>query len=607
MSEFTRSTPAGSRPRSEDPARGDAEARGMSQASRFASWLDAPAQGGAPLPEATRTKMEQSFGTGFGEVRVHEGSQAPSVGALAYTRGEQLHFAPGRYDPSSEAGQRLIGHELAHVVQQRSGRVAAPQAKGAPINADGGLEAEADAAGARAAAGQPAGLAGGGGSSGDVIQRAVGFEFEAFKWRSEWEEGGKEEEKKHEQDDPQENKKEGLHKGFPIIPRDRFTVEAEDAPYGYCVEFVVEPLDTVDDVRRVVGEANKLAKAMAGKGKHAASAYGGNEKVKLTTTTETEFGFQASPGVALGGIPELARQLDEKKLTVGAPSLTPSVSSVDIALKRMVKEPGPELHGFLTLVVDYLARGMQGRDTPTTFPKSLLTIMARTTFTKMMSMVTDDKEGVLQDGRWRVVVMDALNQIAEKGSLTGSFPEQKENQRVFPMKFTALPDRTDGQNREEKGQPLHVTTTRDQWMNTMPQRDLLSRGEDARFEGMGGYGDSTDELVEEMSEKGKQHGISLLEQKGGSNEEGQDRGGGQEKPVAPKQEGGLPKEVPLFELRRTGRNLEVDDNWVDRAERTFLAIEAANRGGNYKKKQGERLKQPDHYSPSFTPKEPDKL
>ncbi|PTL76673.1 DUF4157 domain-containing protein [Vitiosangium sp. GDMCC 1.1324] len=114
-----------------------------------------PAAGrtGQPLPEPLRAKMETAFGHDFAQVRVHENGNAAALGATAYTRGHDLHFAPGRYQPETQSGQALIGHELTHVVQQRAGHVAIPQGKGAPINADPGLEAEADRQGARAAQG----------------------------------------------------------------------------------------------------------------------------------------------------------------------------------------------------------------------------------------------------------------------------------------------------------------------------------------------------------------------------------------------------------------------------------------------------------------------
>jgi len=84
---------------------------------------------GSTLPGPLRHQMESRLGANFSDVRVHEGHQATLVGAQAYTSGNNIHFAPGHYDPASPGGQELIGHELAHVVQQRSGRVA-PAAEG---------------------------------------------------------------------------------------------------------------------------------------------------------------------------------------------------------------------------------------------------------------------------------------------------------------------------------------------------------------------------------------------------------------------------------------------------------------------------------------------
>jgi hypothetical protein len=110
---------------------------------------------GAPLPGGLAARMEQAFGFDFGDVRVHEGGEAAAVGAQAYAQGSDLFFAPGHYDPDSGAGQELIGHELAHVVQQSEGRVAeTTQFKGAAGNDDASLEREADELGARAARGE---------------------------------------------------------------------------------------------------------------------------------------------------------------------------------------------------------------------------------------------------------------------------------------------------------------------------------------------------------------------------------------------------------------------------------------------------------------------
>ncbi|MEH1831973.1 MAG: DUF4157 domain-containing protein [Nostoc sp.] len=108
------------------------------------------------MPAPVKSKMENSFGASFGNVNIHTDSpQAKSMGALAFTQGDNVHFAPGQYNPQSSSGQALLGHELTHVVQQRAGRVAVPhQSKGAPINADPSLETEADQIGAKAANGE---------------------------------------------------------------------------------------------------------------------------------------------------------------------------------------------------------------------------------------------------------------------------------------------------------------------------------------------------------------------------------------------------------------------------------------------------------------------
>jgi len=119
---------------------------------------------GRPLDDGIRQTMESFFQADFSGVRVHEGPAAQAMGALAFTLGEQLHFAPGLYDPASRAGVELLGHELTHVVQQRDGRVANPYGQGIAIVQDPALEAEADRMGQRIAeqmwsgrrAGQPA-------------------------------------------------------------------------------------------------------------------------------------------------------------------------------------------------------------------------------------------------------------------------------------------------------------------------------------------------------------------------------------------------------------------------------------------------------------------
>jgi hypothetical protein len=99
---------------------------------------------GKPLPDAVRGKMEAALGADFSGVRVHVGPQAERIGAIAFTTGSDIYFAPGRYQPDTIQGQQLLGHELAHVVQQRQGRVRNPLGSGLAVVQDRALETEAD-------------------------------------------------------------------------------------------------------------------------------------------------------------------------------------------------------------------------------------------------------------------------------------------------------------------------------------------------------------------------------------------------------------------------------------------------------------------------------
>jgi hypothetical protein len=77
---------------------------------------------GSPLAPALRRDMEQRFGHDFSRVRIHaDGSAARSaaeLGAHAWTVGQHIAFAPGRFAPGHHTGRHLLAHELTHVVQQ---------------------------------------------------------------------------------------------------------------------------------------------------------------------------------------------------------------------------------------------------------------------------------------------------------------------------------------------------------------------------------------------------------------------------------------------------------------------------------------------------------
>jgi len=77
------------------------------------------------LNPVARTVMQSRLGHDFSQVRIHTSgpasaaAQALQVPAFAY--GSHIAFAPGAYNPDSKQGQRVLAHELAHVVQQSDG------------------------------------------------------------------------------------------------------------------------------------------------------------------------------------------------------------------------------------------------------------------------------------------------------------------------------------------------------------------------------------------------------------------------------------------------------------------------------------------------------
>ncbi len=107
---------------------------------------------GQSLPPPLLREMESLFGASFGDVRIHTGSEASSIGALAFTHGSSIYFAPGQYNPGTRNGKQLLGHELTHVIQQRQGRARNPFGSGIAVLYDRLMEVEADRMGARAAA-----------------------------------------------------------------------------------------------------------------------------------------------------------------------------------------------------------------------------------------------------------------------------------------------------------------------------------------------------------------------------------------------------------------------------------------------------------------------
>lgn len=138
---------------------------------------------GRPLAAPLRAEMEGRLGADFSDVRLHigaaAGDSAAAIGARAYTRGSDVVIRDGGAD------KRTLAHELAHVIQQRTGPVAGtghgngltlsdpadPYERAAELTAARALSGAA----ARPQAAVPANAAARGGGRG-VVQRT--FEYQ---------------------------------------------------------------------------------------------------------------------------------------------------------------------------------------------------------------------------------------------------------------------------------------------------------------------------------------------------------------------------------------------------------------------------------------------
>ncbi len=83
---------------------------------------EAHAESGSRPAEHVRSRVEAATGADLGAARVHVGpasaAAADAMAARAYTLGPDIHFGAGEYQPGTKDGDRLLGHELVHVIQQ---------------------------------------------------------------------------------------------------------------------------------------------------------------------------------------------------------------------------------------------------------------------------------------------------------------------------------------------------------------------------------------------------------------------------------------------------------------------------------------------------------
>jgi hypothetical protein len=355
-----------------------------------------------PLPDGVRRPLEAAFGSSFADVRVDRASSgAAALGAEAVTRGSEIHFAPGRYDPAGAAGRELIGHELAHVVQQRQGRVAPG------LDLDRSLEREADAHARLAAHGEPTGTPRTAPLAGEpaAAQAKFGFEFQSL------------------------DNAFIAHGGVPIVGEKelafentakKFKVEGDEGADAdhFDVEFITEALTTVEEARTAVEGAAALAENLAASEPIATrtenQAFDGGKwtravKIQIRDATFTAKP-QASVGVTLADFPELVEASFGTETREQLEGITERVAE-DPQWKGASHgaDPSPALSGFLQVVALYLVLGhmtnpkdplepesfpdLDDQVLPGDGPKTRFAFMARTDFHSMFkSLPAEDQE-----------------------------------------------------------------------------------------------------------------------------------------------------------------------------------------------------------------------
>lgn len=137
-----------------DPGKLQSKARaGESPGSVDAGAIAAQLGPGRPIPDGVRGRMEDALDVDFAHVRIHTDGTTPrlagELGARAFTVGHHVAFGADQFRPGDPAGDALLAHELAHVVQQGTG---APTGDVAIGEVGDPLEDDADAAAADAVA-----------------------------------------------------------------------------------------------------------------------------------------------------------------------------------------------------------------------------------------------------------------------------------------------------------------------------------------------------------------------------------------------------------------------------------------------------------------------
>jgi hypothetical protein len=325
-------------------------------------------------------------------------------------------------------------------------------------------------------------------AAGRYVQRAVGFEFEFGTWQT--------------FKQPKSGKKSRLTKGEEIVKGGGYKVEGEDATSSTsAIEVVTDPFEDQNRAVAAVGEAQgklgQLRDAFAKLGQKQqpagvpASTIGGSEDVRIAPAAGLGK-FQASPSVPLESLFDFYQKGTGAHKGI-ANSVRRQLGSKAILEKHLPPDAqkfSGQLEGLVILIVHYFRQGMTRKDEA--YPKATVEVMARTSFTKMFTLMPEHDYFGKKENRdkWVDLVMDVAG--AFFGGAIGKDPK---GGQVLNQTFVTMDNLPADQWKIklfERQKKYKLKTTREEWLKEMPERDLLAKERDRRFEGMGAYGDSTD-------------------------------------------------------------------------------------------------------------------
>jgi hypothetical protein len=411
----------------------DASPRMVHQRDARDDMLPASRSNKTGLPDALKTGIESLSGMSMDHVKVHYGSAMPAqLHAHAYAQGSDIHLAPGQ--------ERHLPHEAWHVVQQAQGRVkpTMQMKQGTLVNDDAGLEAEADAMGARALAGgaptlqrapAPAGMFVA--APGDApVQCKMGFEFETDYTFDIW----------------KGNKwaPVGRDKGHPFYKGDGFVIEGDT--HDNC-EFIFDPVDSKEEAVKAAQAARKLTTALDHGFDNAGLVtkdVGGNwlRKTRIKNRDNAwAADAQVTQGVRLADLPHyISDHLNRKQLAAHA---------TQIATAGMAPQLAAEVRGLVELIIKFVAdfQKWDGKDADEG-PKNAQVWMARTKYVEMAKALGAERANFknlfFSGSAWK-----ADNPVSKATGVLGDKP-------LIPKKYL-----------DSSEHKISSTTTLKQWMTEL--------------------------------------------------------------------------------------------------------------------------------------------